>query len=170
MNRVDIREALAGADLEAVRDLCRAFLDWLYERYPDHREALEAYYNPTDFARLLAELPVRHGPPEGTILLARLDGRAAGCAMLDRQADGVAEMHRLFVTADARGAGVGVALVESLMARARDLSYARMRLDTGPLHHEAQALYRRLGFRVRDAYYDPGPHLRDELIFMERQL
>jgi hypothetical protein len=42
-------------------------------------------------------------------------------------------------------------------------------LLTGPLHYEAQALYKRIGFTVRDPYYDPGPEWRDQLIFMERE-
>ena len=45
-----------------------------------------------------------------------------------------------------------------------------MQLDTGPLHHEAKNLYSNLGFTIRDAYYDPGPKLRDRLLYMERSL
>ncbi len=167
---IEIEDALAGAGLDAVHELCRAFRLWLYARYPDDRDRIDAYYNPADFERLLASLPARHGPPAGTILLARLRGRPAGCIMLDCNAPGIAEMHRLFVAETMRGQGVGQALAEALMARARAMGYHTMRLDTGPFHHEAQALYRRLGFEVRDAYYDPGPELRESLVFMERSL
>jgi hypothetical protein len=46
---------------------------------------------------------------------------------------------------------------------------SKLDLLTGPLHYEAQALYKRIGFTVRDPYYDPGPEWRDQLIFMERE-
>jgi ribosomal protein S18 acetylase RimI-like enzyme len=45
-----------------------------------------------------------------------------------------------------------------------------MRLDTGILQTAAQGLYRRLGFRERDAYYPLPPGLEQILIFFERDL
>ncbi len=46
MTGIEIREQLSGADLKVVRDLCRSFRDWLYERYPDDRGLIDLYYNP----------------------------------------------------------------------------------------------------------------------------
>ena len=170
MTRIDIREELSGADLDAVRDLCRSFRDWLYERYPDDRDLIDLYYNPQTFEQLLSDLPVIHAPPDGVILLARLEGDPAGCVMLRKFDDGICEMKRMFVSPDHRGAGVGVVLGEAALRQAKRAGYHSIWLETGPLHREAQALYRRLGFSVRDAYYDPGPEWCDKLIFMERDL
>ncbi len=170
MTGIEIREELSGADLDAVRDLCRSFRDWLYERYPDDRDLIDLYYNPQTFEQLLADLSVIHAPPDGAILLARLGGDPAGCVMLRKIEDGISEMKRLFVSPDHRGAGVGVALGEAALRKARRAGYHSIWLETGPLHSEAQALYRRLGFSVRDPYYDPGPEWRGKLIFMEREL
>ncbi len=168
--RIDIREALDGPDLEAVRALCRSFRAWLYERYPEDRDAVDAYYSPDVFEGFLARLPTLHGPPDGAILLATADGRPAGCVMLRKFEGDICEMNRLFVATKQRGHGIGLVLCKALLATAARMGYRSMRLDTGPLHHEAQALYSGLGFAVREAYYDPGPELRDKLVFMERDL
>ncbi len=90
--------------------------------------------------------------------------------MLRKFDDGISEMKRLFVSPDHRGAGVGVALGEAALRKARRAGYHSIWLETGPLHSEAQALYRRLGFSVRDPYYDPGPQWYGKPIFMEREL
>lgn len=48
--------------------------------------------------------------------------------------------------------------------------YRTMLLDTSIRQAEAQALYRRLGFRDVAPYYDLSAALRDWLVFMERPL
>jgi ribosomal protein S18 acetylase RimI-like enzyme len=50
------------------------------------------------------------------------------------------------VAEDARGRGIGGALIEALFAVARDAGYARMVLSVDPAN-PAQRLYRRCGFR-----------------------
>jgi GNAT superfamily N-acetyltransferase len=52
----------------------------------------------------------------------------------------------LFVSEDARGAGLGGALVEAAMARARERGCRRMELDTGEDNAAALSLYARHGF------------------------
>jgi hypothetical protein len=45
-----------------------------------------------------------------------------------------------------------------------------MRLDTGRLQREAQALYHWFGFRIIPPYYECEPAVRDHLVFMEIDL
>jgi ribosomal protein S18 acetylase RimI-like enzyme len=170
MAEVEIVEARSEADHAAVRELCRAFRRWVSDRYPHQLDVLEAYYPADEFEALLAQLPEIHAPPKGAILIARVDGATAGCVMLSPLEDGACEMKRLFVVESARGKGVARALCGALFDAARAAGYRAMRLDTGPLHHEAQALYRSLGFRERAPYYDAPPLLRETLVFMERPL
>jgi GNAT superfamily N-acetyltransferase len=167
---VQVVEAQSERDQEEVRALCRGFRQWVADRYPHQLEILEAYYPADGFEALLARLPAMHAPPQGVILIARVDAVAAGCVMLSPLEEGGCEMKRMFVSDAARGKGVARALCAALFDFARAAGYRTMRLDTGPLHHEAQALYRSLGFRERSPYYDADPLLRETLVFMERPL
>lgn len=62
----------------------------------------------------------------------------------------------------ARGMGVGRALLEHIIAQARNRGYARLSLETGtaPLHAPAISLYRSAGFISCDAFadYQPSPY------------
>lgn len=62
---------------------------------------------------------------------------------------GEAEMHLLAVRADARGAGVGRALVLAAIARAREQHYQRLLLWTQSTMFAAHALYAATGFERR---------------------
>jgi GNAT superfamily N-acetyltransferase len=65
-------------------------------------------------------------------------------------------MKRLFVRSGFRGSGCGRALVERVIAWAREAHYQRILLDTLPVMDQAQCLYSHLGFREISAYR-PNP-------------
>ncbi len=104
------------------------------------------------------------------MLLARLDDQPVGCVMMQRISGDVCEMKRLFVRPEAQGHKVGRTLCERLMAIAAQRGYKTMRLDTGVNHDGALSLYRSLGFRTRDPYYDPPAEILSHLVFMEAEL
>lgn len=97
----------------------------------------------------LAGLPGAYGPPRGALLLAP----AGGCVALRPLDARSAEMKRLYVRPQARGTGLGRALAQAAVARARELGFARLVLDTIPERmQEAVALYRSMGFRETAPY------------------
>ena len=88
------------------------------------------------------------------ILLARDREEIVGCVALRPLGHGISEMKRLYVRSAGRGSGAGRALVEASIARARELGYERMRLDTLPTMDAARALYLSLGFGEIERYND----------------
>jgi len=100
-----------------------------------------------------AELAALPGGYEA-ILLARDRDEIVGCVALRPLADRVCEMKRLYVRPSGRGTGAGRALVEASIARARELGYTTMRLDTLPTMDAARALYVSLGFQQIERYND----------------
>ena len=129
-------------DLDAVRDLIRAFVTWHRERHLEDRHLIDGYFDAGEFEAELAGLPGTYQP----LLLARCDGQPAGCVALRRLDDHVCEMKRMYVDTRFRGRGVGRALTERLLADARTFGYAHMRLDTSIRQAEALGLYARFGF------------------------
>ena len=92
--------------------------------------------------------PEQFGPDAGGAFLVGFDDAGVpvcggGLKRLDAE---TVEIKRMYVAPEARGRGVAGTLLAALEDAARDLGYARARLDTGPEQPHAEQLYRAAGY------------------------
>ena len=107
-----------------------------------------------DFEAELAALPGKYEPPRGALLLAfDAQRHPVGCVALRPLDADCCEMKRLYVAAAARGAGLGKALMNAVIAEARRIGYRAIRLDTLPQLTTALRMYEAAGFARIAPYY-----------------
>lgn len=154
---ITIIQAETPGQIETARLLFREYEAWL---------GMDLCFQ--GFEEELRSLPGKYAAPGGRLLLAYEDEKPAGCIALRELEDGVCEMKRLFVRDEFRGSGLGLRLVEMVIAEARAEGYLKMRLDTfPPKMGKAVGLYESHGFREIAPYYD-NPH--SGVLFMELDL
>ena len=90
----------------------------------------------------------------GAYVAAARTGRRSRAAALKRLEPGVAEIKRMYVVPDARGRGLARRLLAAIEDAARELGYARVRLDTGASQPHARALYESAGYGDVPDYND----------------
>lgn len=130
-----------------VRDVQLHELDGVRQLLHEYAASLPFALGFQHFDDEVAALPGAYAPPRGALLVALAGGRPCGCVALRPIAGDTCELKRLFVRSSARGSGAGRALADAIVARARELGYRRIRLDTTPGMEAAQRLYEQLGFR-----------------------
>jgi len=146
---VEIGPPKNAADLDAIRTM-----------FGEYAQSLGFSLAYQGFEEELAGLPGKYAPPTGALLLAKVDGDAAGCVALRPLDSGICEMKRLYVRPRHRGKrgadgrSIGRALAEDVVVAARGLGYQRLRLDTiaGKMR-QALSLYRSMGFVEIPPYY-----------------
>ncbi|MBS2963887.1 GNAT family N-acetyltransferase [Actinocrinis puniceicyclus] len=122
-----------------------------------------------EYLVVLRDARPRRDAPHTTLLVALDDGTegllgtvvyaAAGSPYRNLGRDAESEIRMLGVLAAARGRGVGEALVQACVARAKAQGCPRLVLSTEPEMLAAQRLYTRLGFArtpQRDWTFKPG--------------
>lgn len=119
------------------------------------------------FAIELHSLPGIYTPPRGRLLLALVEGAAAGTGALRPLSETACEAKRLYVRPAFRGTGVGRALVMRLLDEARAAGYRTIYGDTLPSMHAALRLYRAFGFTDSPPY---SPEPTPGAIYLKLQL
>ena len=141
VNGVRIARAESGEDIAHVRVL--------FQEYWDSFGFTPCFQN---FSQELADLPGKYALPGGRLALGWVSGRPAGCAAL-RPIDGLrCEAKRLYVRPEARGCGLGAALLAWVIEEARAIGYRELLGDTMPVMQQALAMYDRLGFERTGPY------------------
>lgn len=124
----------------------------------EYAQRLEVNLDFQNFNEEIDHLEQHYGEPDGVFVLAKGAEGILGCVGLRRFGADAAEMKRLYVKPEGRGAGLGRSLAIEIVAWAKKLGYKRVLLDTLPSMTKAKALYRALGFRESSAYrFNPVP-------------
>ncbi|MCA8889848.1 MAG: GNAT family N-acetyltransferase [Parvularculaceae bacterium] len=139
MRQIEIAEPKTAGEIDAVKAL---FIE--YAQFLDVDLCFQG------FDKEIATFPAayRH------LLLAFVDGEAAGAVGLKDLGRGVCEMKRLYVRPGFQGLGLGRRLSLAVIDAARAQGFTIMRLDTLHRLKPAIALYTSLGFAETDSYYD----------------
>lgn len=149
---------------EAVRSEFDAIADLVVDAYRDVGETDEEYTPELrDVAGRAAQVPVLAAIDDAT-------GRVVGTVtyvpgpgpLHEGEFGDAASFRMLAVAADARGRGIGQALVEACIERARADGRTSIGIHTRPFMTDAQRMYERLGFKRAtdlDWEFDPGDWL-----------
>jgi GNAT superfamily N-acetyltransferase len=103
-------------------------------------------------AEIAAGPPPDLVPPNGVLLLARIDGEPAGLGGVRHLDSDVAEVKSMFVAKPYRGTGLGRRILARLDEIALEHGCRAVRLDTSDYLTPAVALYRAAGYREVPAY------------------
>ena len=129
-----------------VRPLFREYVGWIANRIAlDFRVCLDTHTIERHHATIRLEMPSLLSP-RGRLLLASRGHEYVGVGALKPVDATTAELKRMYVRPEARGEGVGRALLERLIEDARAEGYHVVHLETLVFMDEAHALYRSLGF------------------------
>jgi GNAT superfamily N-acetyltransferase len=121
----------------------------LHARYYHHLVGFGAHFE-SKVARELSEFCERYLDKRDGLWLAVENGRVEGSVVIDGSHAGQDGAHlRWFITSDnARGTGIGTALLTSAMAFCRSQRYERVYLWTFEGLSAARHLYEKFGFRL----------------------
>jgi putative acetyltransferase len=131
---VDLIIAVADPNADDVRALLERHLTFARgESPPEHVHALPG---------------AAWADPDLTLFGARRDGSLLGVGAIRRLDDTHAELKAMHTPAEARGQGVGQAILTHLLRVAQARGYQRVSLETGTMDAfaPARALYRKAGF------------------------
>lgn len=171
MTVVTVRLANDEDDVETARLLCREWLDWHWRNYPpDWPRGDDHPMDPVGFQTILKNLPDLHKRPLGGILIASVDGKPSGCVMYSQASPGIAEFKRMFVSADARGHGLGGKMLDHMFAQMTADGYTRVFYSSATFLTHARLMYENAGFVPMPQPKGFPDEWRDKVYFMERSL
>ena len=91
---------------------------------------------------------------DSVLLTAEDDGELLGCCGIyptDNLPDGCCELVKFYLSAEARGKGIGRKLLESALQNASDFGYHSVYIESLPEFSRAVSIYKKLGFRFLDS-------------------
>lgn len=144
---IEIKQCSTDSDFSCAMQITKDYISWLN---------IDLSFQDIDHE--FSNFPLMYGPPNGLFLLAWHKDVPAGGIGLRLIEDNICEMKRLFVYDQFKNQGIGRSLCTTLIQKATELGYERMRLDTLGRMKAAIRLYENLGFKEIEPYrFNPDP-------------
>lgn len=103
-----------------------------------------------------------------TVVVAYANDAPAGCGCFKIFDADTIEIKRMYVDKPYRQKGIAFKILTELEQWAKELGYTYAVLETGKRHHEALALYNKMGYIITDNY---GPYVdKEESICLRKPL
>jgi len=167
---VSVGRAVSSEQIQQVQELFTEYFDFLRTDVDTDVADLNDVPPLAGYEEEVATLPGHYAPPDGCLLLAEYEGKAAGCVAFYQLEDGICEIKRLWVRPQFRGKKISRMLVETLIEEAREVGYAAIVLSTVDILKEARSLYESLGFETIAPYFDLPEVMLAHEIFMRLDL
>lgn len=71
---------------------------------------------------------------------------SAGIAPLENEAETICELQKMYFLPETRGLGIGSKMMAICLESAKDFGFKKCYLETMPFMHDAQKLYKKVGF------------------------
>lgn len=141
-----------GPDGVVLRPLRPGDLGWMVERNGAlyHVECGWDRTYEALVASVVADYVRDHDPKRENAWIAESDGVRVGGVFCVKREDDVAQLRLLHVEPDARGMGVGAALIDACVRFAAEAGYREIMLWTTALQRPAHRLYERAGFVLEE--------------------
>jgi len=160
--------AKSPEDFEIVAALCRELAEWdvaIAEIHAiDPHLAMDFYHGGA-----AASLARRYEQPGARMLLARWDGRPAGCLAFSVFDDTADELHKFFVTPEFRQKGIGGALMRAVITAVEIRHKTRLLAHTTIYMTDAISIYRAFGFDFCPPFRPVHEAVRHTEIFLKRE-
>jgi GNAT superfamily N-acetyltransferase len=124
-------------------------------------------YVASDFDRLISKVSSR-----GLFYLVEFDGTIVGMGALDPIREKTGAIKRMYIRPAYRGKGIGKALLQRLLQKAKEFGYHSVYLDTAKFMTAAHNLYRSFGFVECEEYPETEilPRIRPYWLCMKQTL
>ena len=76
---------------------------------------------------------------------------SAGVAPLESETETICELQKMYFLPEARGKGIGSQMMYNCLQSAKDFGFQKCYLETMPFMHDAQKLYKKVGFEYINA-------------------
>ena len=90
-----------------------------------------------------------YNKPKSVYFVVEKNGKiigGAGIAPLENEVETLCELQKMYFLSEARGLGIGSQMMHNCLQAAKDFGYEKCYLETMPFMHDAQKLYKKVGF------------------------